>query len=275
MLEMEPAATVTATLRYISPTTHKPRSYMFEPPSGVPRISATFEPHEAVIRNMRPVAANLSLDAQGFRLLRHESRLRSFDRDDDVCDIYYPESARLIAETTGAARVCVFDHTVRRRYTDGASDPTRPRREPVPRVHNDYTLKSGPQRVRDLMGKEAERLLRRRFSVINLWRPIRGPLEDAPLALCDARSVQPDDFVPIDVVYADRVGETYNLRHNAAHRWFYAPRMMPDEVLLFRSYDSLDDGRARFVPHAAFDDAEAPENPMPRESVELRALAFY
>jgi hypothetical protein len=145
----------------------------------------------------------------------------------------------------------------------------------VPRVHIDYTLKSGPQRVRDLLPDEAETLLRRRFSVVNVWRPIRGPLEDAPLALCDARSVSPWDLVASDLLYKDRIGETYNVRHNPAHRWFYAPRMSRDEVLLFRCYDSARDGRARFVPHAAFQDPSAPANALPRESIELRMLVFY
>jgi hypothetical protein len=146
---------------------------------------------------------------------------------------------------------------------------------PVPRVHNDYTAKSGPQRVRDLMGEDATELLKRRFSVINVWRPIRGPLEDAPLALLDATSVAANDLVATDLLYKDRVGEIYYVRHNPAHRWFYAPRMSPDEVLLFRCYDSLEDGRARFVPHAAFEDPAMPQSAIPRESIEVRTLAFY
>jgi hypothetical protein len=275
VLDIGHLPSVTAALRYIEPTNHKPRAYMYEPPAGEPKIDATFEPHQVTLRNLRPIASRLSLETEGFVLRRHESCVRAFYSDDEVRDIHYEEVAELITYVTGASRVFVFDHTVRRRYADDSVDPTRPRREPVPRVHVDYTLKSGPQRVRDLMGNEADDLLQRRFSIINVWRPIRGPLEDAPLALCDARSVSPEDLVATDLLYTDRVGETYNVRHNIAHRWFYAPRMRPDEVLMFRCYDSMNDGRARFVPHAAFDDPTAPRNVIPRESIELRALVFY
>jgi hypothetical protein len=266
---------VSATVNYIAATADKPHSYMYEPPPGVPKISASYEQHRVAIGNLRPIARRLSLDVEGFRLLGHRSGVQDFHDEDEVRDRHYAEVERLIAAETGAACVVVFDHTVRRRFDDTQAETGRPRREPVPRVHNDYTAKSGPQRVRDLLADEAEALLRRRFSIINVWRPIRGPLEDAPLALCDARSVAPDDLVPTDLLYTDRTGEIYNVRHNAAHRWYYAPRMSRDEVLLFRCYDSAQDGRARFVPHVAFDDPTAPPDKLPRESIELRTLVFY
>jgi hypothetical protein len=248
---------------------------MYEPPAGVPKIGATYAPHETVIRSMRPIALTLSLEVEGFRLIKHRSAVRDFYSDDEVRGTHYPEVEKIVAEATGASRVVLFDHTVRRRLDDAAELAGRQRREPVPRVHNDYTVKSGPQRVRDLLPDEAEGLLRRRFSVINVWRPIRGPLEDAPLALVDARSVAAEDLVPTDLIYTDRIGEIYNVRHNPAHRWYYAPRMSRDEVLLFRCYDSSTDGRARFVPHTAFEDPTKPKTAIPRESIELRALAFY
>jgi len=265
---------VTAPLSYIVPTADKPHSYMYEPPPGIPKFSAACEPHDTVIRSLRPIAHRLSLDVEGFRLISHESRVRDFYSDDEVRDRHYPEVANFVAEVTGAVRVHVFDHTVRRRL-ENHDDSSRPPRVPVPRVHVDYTLKSGPQRVRDLLADEAEALLRRRFSIINVWRPIRGPLEDAPLALCAAPSVVAEDLIASDLLYQDRIGETYNVRYNPAHRWFYAPRMSRDEVLLFRCYDSEQDGRARFVPHAAFEDPTAPPTAIPRESIELRMLVLY
>jgi hypothetical protein len=266
---------VSAVLQYIAVSNEKPRSYMYEPPPGVPQISATYERHTTIIRSLRPIAHRLSLDAEGFRLLNHRSGVQDFYSEDEVRDRHYPEVEKLVAAVTGAACVVVFDHTVRSRRDGVQLVAGRIRRDPVPRVHNDYTLKSGPQRVRDLLAEEAEALLRRRFSIINVWRPIRGPLEDAPLALADAQSVAADDLVATDLLYKDRTGETYNVRHNPAHRWFYAPRMSRDEVLLFRSYDSANDGRARFVPHAAFEDPTAPSTALPRESIELRTLVFY
>jgi hypothetical protein len=244
---------------------------MYDPPPGVPKLSASYEEHTVTIRNLRPIAPSLSLDAEGFRLLVHESRVRDFHDDEEVRGTHYAEVEQLVAATTGANRVVVFDHTVRRRLHEAGGL----RREPVPRVHNDYTTDSGPQRVRDLMADEAPSLLRRRFSIINVWRPIRGPLEDWPLALCDACSVTPGDLIATDLFYKDRTGETYSVKHNPAHRWLYAPRMSRDEVLLFRCYDSTEHGLARFVPHAAFQEPTAPHTAAPRESIELRCLVFY
>ena len=122
---------------------------------------------------------------------------------------------------------------------------------------------------------QAEDLLKGRVQIINLWRPIRGPLRDAPLAVCDARSVAARDLVPSDLVYRDRVGETYAVTHNPDHRWFYVPEMQPDEALLLKCFDSATDGRARFMPHTAFEDPTAPANIPPRESIELRTMVFH
>jgi hypothetical protein len=169
----------------------------------------------------------------------------------------------------------VFDHTIRRR-TPGVEDrtPGIPR-QPVTRIHGDYTEVSGPQRVRDLMGDAADELLGRRFAIVNLWRPIRGPLRDAPLAVCHAGTVAAEDLVAQDLIYRDRTGEIYGLTYNPAHRWFYVPAMQRDEVLLLKCYDSARDGRARFMPHTSFQDPTAPADMLPRESIELRTLAFF
>jgi len=125
------------------------------------------------------------------------------------------------------------------------------------------------------MGEEAEELLRHRFEIVNVWRPICGPLRDAPLAVCDATSVAFTDFVPSDLVYRDRTGETYRVRYNPLHRWFYVPEMRADEAILIKCYDSAQDGRARFTAHSAFEDPTAPADLLPRESIELRTLIFH
>jgi hypothetical protein len=266
---------VDAELHYLGRMTERPRNYTYDPPPGVPRSNTVHESHIVPIHDLRPIEADISLDREGFELLGHVSAVRDFYNDREVRDVYYPEAERLIAEATGASRVFIFDHTVRRRVA-GANDRTvgQPR-QPATRVHVDHTARSGPQRVRDLLGEEAEDLLKGRVQVINLWRPIRGPLRDAPLAVCDAGSVAPDDLVPSDLIYRDRVGETYAVRYNPNHRWFYVPEMQPDEALLLKCFDSETDGRARFMPHTAFDDPTAPADILPRESIELRTLVFH
>ncbi|HZS85175.1 MAG TPA: CmcJ/NvfI family oxidoreductase [Stellaceae bacterium] len=266
---------VEAELLYLVPMAEKPWQYTYEPPAGVPRMNSRHAPQRLPIRDARPIASDLSLDRDGFALLRHRTDLGDFDDADERRRVYDPEIERLVAEATGAERVVVFDHTIRRRIWSAADRMPATPRQPVPRVHNDYTLRSGPQRVRDLMGEEAEALLQRRFAIINVWRPIRGPLRDAPLAVCDAQSTELADFVAADLIYPDRRGETYSVTYNPRHRWFYAPAMGEDEVMLLKVFDSAADGRARFAPHSAFEDPTAPADVLPRESIESRTLAFF
>ena len=266
---------VTAPLRYLEPTREKPRSLEYDPPPGVPRTTAVYREHTVEIRDVRPVASTLSLEHEGFQLLTAPTSVRNFDDETAIRTRCYAETISLLEELTGASRVVVFDHTVRRRVPGATDRSTGIPRQPVPRVHNDYTVKSGPQRVRDLLGDEADALLQKRFSVINVWRPIRGPVQDSPLAVSDARSVAADDLVATDLIYPDRTGEIYYVKFNPEHKWFYAPAMRGDEVMLIKCYDSVADGRARFVPHSAFVDPTTPEGSPPRESIELRTLVFY
>jgi len=262
-------------LFYLAPMNERPRNYTYEPPPGVPWSNIVQEPHVVPIYDMRPIAGEISLDREGFELLGHRSAVRDFWNEEEIRTVYYPEAERLIADVLGASRVFIFDHTLRRRVAgtqDRAADAPR---QPSNRVHVDHTAKSGPQRIRDFLGADAEGLLKRRAQVINLWRPIRGPLRDAPLTVCDARSVAPADLVQSDLVYRDRVGETYAVRYNPDHRWYYVSEMQPDEALLLKCFDSETDGRARFMPHTAFIDPTAPADVLPRESIELRTFVFY
>jgi hypothetical protein len=265
---------VRANLHYLGRMTERPRNYTYDPPPGVPRSNIVSETHSVPIHDLRPIEDRISLDREGFELLGHVSAVRDFYDEDEVRSAYYREAERLIADVTGASRVFVFDHTIRRRVFGADDRAAGTPRQPVARVHVDHTERSGPQRVRDLLGDEADELLKGRVQVINLWRPIRGPLRDAPLAICDAQSVDPADLVPSDLVYRDRVGETYAVKYNPGHRWFYVPDMQPDEALLLKCFDSATDGRARFMPHTAFEDPTAPANVLPRESIELRTLVF-
>ncbi len=264
---------VEAELTYLTPMAERPRNYTFDPPPGVPRSNITPKPHRVRIHDLRPVAENATLDEQGFAVLRHHSAVHDFQSEDEIRGVYYPETEALIKHATGANRVFIFDHTVRR-HIPGMPDYNGVR-QPARRIHVDHTTRSGPQRVRDLLPEDAEKLLKGRVQIINLWRPIRGPVLDAPLALADASSVAFENLVPADLVYRNRVGETYAVTFNPRHRWFYLSRMQPNEAFLIKCYDSKTDGRARFAPHTAFTDPTAPADAPPRESIEIRSLVFH
>ncbi|HVZ09160.1 CmcJ/NvfI family oxidoreductase [Rhodopila sp.] len=268
-------AHVEAALHYTAASAERPFTYTFDPPAGTKRTNIVQDTRLVPIHDLRPIAGTLELDRGGFVLLHAPTAMGDFGDEDAIRRYYYPETERLIAEATGASRVFIFDHTVRRRVHGAEDRSAGTPRQPATRVHVDHTEKSGAQRVRDFFGDAAEELLKGRVQVINLWRPIRGPLRDAPLALCDTRSVGPDDLVASDLIYRDRVGEIYSVRFNPAHRWFYVPEMQRDEALLLKCYDSATDGRSRFMPHSAFEDPTAPADVLPRESIEIRSLVFH
>jgi len=264
---------VSARLSYLAEATPKPVNFAYDPPAGVPRRSGKYVERSVLIHDGREMLGELSLDTNGFELTEHETAVNDFYDPDEVKSVYYPEVERLIKRVTGAERVVIFDHIVRNPVL--AERGEKDARPPAKMVHNDYSLQSAPRRVRDHLPEEAERLLRNRFAEINVWRAIRGPIESSPLALCDARSLDAEEVVPIDLVYRERVGEILGFLYSPMHRWYYFPHMQANEAILLKCYDSKDDGRARFTAHTSFEDPNSPPNAAPRESIEVRALVFW
>lgn len=264
---------VEAPVNYLADLSVRPVTYNPPPGTGVPRREGNYRDFTVRIRNGRPLARSFSLDRQAFVLTRHDTRVRDFYDEREVRSVYFPEVEALIKRETGASKVVIFDHTVR--TADRAVE--RGLRTPVRSVHNDYTEKSGPQRVRDLLpASEAGARLARRFAEYNVWRNIaHEPVEMAPLGLVDAQSITPRDLAVCDLVYADRVGEIYQGVYNADHQWHYFPAMTREEAILIKCYDSAKDGRARFSLHSAFDDPSSPADPRPRQSIEVRTFAFF
>lgn len=259
-----------AVVNYLAAMPQRPFFYLYDPPEGTPARNTKGDRRTMAIRDARALAPPPALDVEGFGLVRHATAVEDLYDTAAVREVYYREVEDLVKAISGAVRVVAFDHNVR--STAKAESGVHP---PVRYAHNDYTERSGPQRVRDLFPREeAERLLAGRFAVINVWKPIRGPVEEAPLAVCDARSIEPGDLVPTDLRYRDRTGEVYSLAFRPTHRWFYFPRLEADEALLLKCYDS-DPGCARFTAHSAIDDPTSPAHPRPRESIEVRTLAFF
>ncbi len=226
--------------------------------------------HSMPIFDARPLIDSLALDVEGFVLKQSGTAVSDFYDAAQVRSLYYPEVEQLVREVTGATKVVAFEHDVR--CAAKAHRGISAVREPVKVVHDDYTEKSSPERVRLYLVDKAESLLRSRYEVINVWRPIEGPVREAPLAICDARSIDPPDLVPTEEGVKH---EVYLFNFNPRHRWFYFSQMGKDESLLFKCFDSLCDGRARLTAHTAFDDPTTPAQARPRESIEVRTLAFF
>jgi hypothetical protein len=262
--------------------------------------------HERPVGDLRGREGEFTTDNSGFAVYHEPARERAFVDDAAIRVGYYAEVEALLRKHhAGIKKVVIFDHTIRRKA------PGAPR-SPVEQVHVDQTPAAAEVRVRrHLPADEAEQLLKGRFQIINVWRPIENPASDSPLAVIDWRSTVPDDFVPVDLLYPQRAdfaadsddrgkevrpddasrqstagyevrGETMGVRPSDAHRFYYQRDMTPDEVLLLKCYDSFGEGQplgqkgiAVRTPHTAFTDPATPKDASGRQSIEVRCLVFY
>ena len=264
---------VETTLNYLAEMSERPYYYLRTPPEGESWRNTTGDRRTVAVSDARALQPDPTLDREGFALVPLETKAGDLYSEDDVKNTYYGEVERLVKAFAGAEKVIAFDHNLR--SSARSDDHQNLSKDPVRFVHCDYTEGSGPQRVRDLLpADEAEIRLKKRFAVINVWKPIRGPVLQAPLAFCDASTVADGDLIGTDLRYADRTGEVYSYKFSPAHRWFYYPQMQADEALLLKCFDS-DPGRARFPAHTAFDDPTSPADAPPRESIEVRTMAFF
>lgn len=270
------AATVSAELKFLADLS-QPLVYVPSKGGGdQTEHQGNFRTHPVEVHDARRTFAATDLDREGFVLLEHPSAVADFYDDEALRTTYHGELAALIKALTGARRVEVFDDT--RRSASVATQQARGIREPANIVHNDYTAASGPRRLSDFFAdapEEGEALRRGRFAIINAWRPINGPVYDQPLVLCDAGSIADGDLVAMERSAEERIGELQVALYNPGQRWYYYPRMHPGELLLFKTFDSAEDGRARFTPHSSFSDPSAPPAAPARESLESRCLVFF
>ncbi len=265
---------VAADIEFLVNGPGRPFSYGHEPRADEPPPSAEFKAHRVLIRDVRETRP-LSLEANGATLLNSPTTVRNFYDDDELVGRYYPEAAEIITAALGASRAVVFDHNVRR----GAKLALRADRydqgRPVHHAHTDFTDVSAARRLSDELGAAAGELTGRRYVQVNLWRPIRAPLRDAPLAICDGATVTPQSLRRTDLRYPNRCGELYYLAHEACQRWYYASDMGTDEAWLFKNFDSAPPGGGWVAPHSAFDDPRRHPHVPPRESIEVRAFALF
>ncbi|MDA8637152.1 hypothetical protein N9L49_00875 [Rhodospirillales bacterium] len=226
---------------------------------------------KVTIADGSPRSGLFSLDREGFSFLHSPSSVQNFEDDSEVEETYYKEIRKMVSDAIGAFEVEIFDHTIR------VTDPETSYRRPASHAHNDYTEKSGPSRLRDMIGDvRADGWLQDRVVQINVWRPIAEPILQMPLALLDASSYDQSDLVTTEIINErqnGRVGQIYSVVNAPGQRWFYFNEMVKSDAILIKGYDSETDGRARFTPHSAFADPNTPENAPPRRSIEVRTFA--
>ena len=198
---------IETTLNYIVDDGSKVFTIVASPGGSDTRSGGMPDPHRVTIHNGRPHAKDFVLERHGFRFVRHDTKVEEFYDENQIRRVYYPEMEALIKAESGAKRVVVFDHTLR--TADDESRESKQIREVVRRVHNDYTEWSAPQRVRDILPDEAEELLLRRFAIIQVWRPIRHPVETYPLAMADAQTLSPQDMIVSERRAPGRIGHRH------------------------------------------------------------------
>jgi hypothetical protein len=267
---------VSATLEYLLSAGSKPVTYLLAPPGGHTWETGEYAAVPVTIRDARGRVVAPALDREGFQLCDAPSAMPGFADRETIQQLYYPEMEELARSVSGARRAIVFDHLVRQRAT-GSTTPfgVGAGRRPgaATRVHCDFTPASAQRRL--ALEIEAHGIGQvERFAIINLWRTTRLPVLDAPLAVCDARTVKPADLVAADIVYPTRTGEIFEVLHNPSHSWSYFHAMEFNEVLLFKQYDSAA-SVACYTPHAAFAHPATPAGTPPRESIEIRCLLIF
>ena len=274
---MTSGGTVRSIFNYTRDTGVEPEIYFYEPPDGTKPHLPGDDPHEMTVHNGWDRASLFSPDREGFSLRDFRSPFQQWDDDGAIRERFYGEAAEFIRREVGAKRLVIFDHTIRAKKNEQqqTDEHATSQRAPVMLVHCDYTPNSGPLRVRQLLPDEADELLKHRVAFYNFWKPLRGSVEEKPLAMCEVTSSTDEDFLTMKLRYRDRDGEIFVLRHSPRHHWWYFPHMTEGQAILLKTYDSETDGRARFIGHSAFDDPETPRDAPMRESIEIRTIAFF
>ena len=260
-----PRGEVTTELNFYAPPADgsKPFYYVEEPPEGQLKQNYGTTAIAVTIHDIRGRESDFELDTSAFATVTTgPSTEKDFRDDESIKKNYYPEVEELLLKNVpGAKRIFLFDHTVRRATGN---------RNPVTRVHIDQTKASATARVHQHLPDEAEELLKGRYRIINVWRPLNGPVQHTPLAFADSQTFNDDALIGVEHRYPDRTGETAAVKHEN-EQWYYWSGMDNNERLFLECFDSEKEGR---VPHTAFNDPRTPQGARERESIEVRALVF-
>ncbi|MEQ1714371.1 MAG: CmcJ/NvfI family oxidoreductase [Hyphomicrobium sp.] len=267
-------SSVKTSLNYTVDNGMPPDYYFYEPDPSVKTNPPGTDTKEVEIYDGWPKVNEFSLDKEGFELKPFPALFTHYNDEEAVKRDFYPQIVDFVARNTGAKRVVIFDHTIRKRLPADLSAQTTTQRPAVLLVHADYTEKGAIQRVRDIVPEEADDLLKGRVAFYNVWKSLYAPVEELPLAMCDVTTAPDDDLLTMELKYKERTGEIFVMRHSPKHKWYYFPKMPADQALLLKTFDT-DAKRARFMSHSAFEDPTTPPGAPKRESIEVRTMAFF
>jgi hypothetical protein len=267
-----PRGPITTSINYYSAPAYGalPFNYVETPPPGQPERNYRDEAFSVTLQDVRGREGDFSLDKDSFQTLKNipDTTETDFASDDSIRRSYYPEVEQILLDhVPGCERIFIFDHTIR------SVDPSASR-PPLTRCHLDQTHESAKARVKHHLPDDAEELLKGRYRIINVWRPINGPVVEYPLGMISASSAVEEDFVNIKHIYPHRTGETGGVTYSDTHKWYYWSGVTNNERILLQCFDSevskpsskVFGGRA---PHSAFVDPRTPKGVPARRSIEV------
>ncbi|KAJ9133114.1 hypothetical protein NKR19_g9178 [Coniochaeta hoffmannii] len=268
-------------MRFLKPKSWDPGEKLYEleynPSDGLAeRNYDTHQIYDIPIHDLRPLKGKLSLDREGFVILDLPSSMKYEDYLDEtkLKSVFAEELRQCLLNTLGARAVFIHECVIRKRDKEGfvRGEDDKGYGLPIPLAHTDYTVEYISRLIGQLFGDQADDIRKHRFQMINVWKPLRGPLRDWPLAMCDIRSVDTNDMQRLDEVHTEDFLESYQIQYNEGQKWWYLSEQRPDEVLVFKGADSEIRGA---VPHGSFCDPRCPEDEPKRESIECRVLVVY
>ncbi|KAF2838489.1 hypothetical protein M501DRAFT_934638 [Patellaria atrata CBS 101060] len=279
--------TITASIRYVrrdQRTDPNEKGYIlhYAAPAGFPQNNFTIKSYPNVkVHNLR-TSAHVRWESHGITLASLDSsqmKPEYFDDDDWIERVYLPELHDCLCKVLGAQDVTIFDWMLRKRAIsfpvrkEGEEEAAQPSLSAHIEVI-DYTTAELDGRLDQYFGAEKEKVMGRRYQVINIWKPLTGPCRDYPMAYCDPTSVNREkDLFLVDEVFPTVANEVFQVYHNPNHIWYYVPDQLDSEVSIFNAYDS-EKGQELAVPHCSFNLGEAGSG-IPRQSIEVRAFIFY
>ncbi|CAN9210814.1 unnamed protein product [Alternaria alternata] len=256
----------------------KPFFLDYTPVPPAIKSNAVIKPQDVVIEDIRGNENNFTYDRNGFCMLPVDDGMSAEDFDDEkkIRELYLPYVAEVVKQNLGASRVQIYDYLIRKRNSTFpmSTGEYYAHKQPASIAHVDLTPECMAQMLLTMNGLETSELMKKHHQSVNIWKPLRGPIHDWPLALCDPRSMSAFDLQPRDTVKRDNFIETYQVHHNRSHKWYYLSGQMPNEAWVFLQADSSPQGMTG-VPHAAFQNPVSSPNDIPRESIEVRCIAFF
>lgn len=248
---------------------HKPERQAFTLDAGGvvgELISPELSPTAVKVADERAGSQPTAFEVSSVAFLEVPTKVTSFDANNEWRDSYDQELSQVLHAEVNAKEVVIFDHTVR------VDDPNADRK-PARNVHSDYSAEGARQRLIDILGTDvAKEWADGHYAFINVWRPVDATINSTPLGFILPESVAKEDWILLDLIYPDRIGQIMGLAENPDHRWLYMSKMTPDDIVYFNIFDNR--GRPS-IAHSAMDMVEDPGIQTIRKSIETRTLVRY